>query len=96
MGKFNRKLSQLEAIYQIATPVLKTEDPVMISNFITTIFENNTYYELEHLTEHWFNQYALHNNVKATNFIYNILQENNQLISKKSILEGIKLHLTLV
>jgi len=92
LGKFNRKLSQLEAVYQIAGPVLKQKDPVVISTFIKTVFENKNEYGLNQLSLDWFNRYSSSDPKKAVNFVYNLLQENNQLISKKSIFEGIQLH----
>lgn len=92
MGKFNRKLSQLEAVYQIAGPVLKQEDPAVISTFIKSAFENKNEYGLDQLSLDWFNRYSDSDPKKAVNFVHNLLQENNQLVSKKSILEGIQLH----
>lgn len=92
MGKFNRKLSQLEAMYQVAGPVLKPERPATISHFIKTVFENSNDYGIAHLNKDWFIRYSDNNSSKAVNFVHNLLQENNQLISKKSILEGIELY----
>ncbi len=92
MGKFNRKLSQLEAVYQIAGPVLKHEDPAVISTFIKNVFEHQEDYGLDQLSMDWFNRYSENDPKKAVNFVHNLLQENNQLVSKKSILEGIQLH----
>jgi hypothetical protein len=91
VGKFNRKLSQLEATYQIAGPVLKVEDPAVISSFIKTVFENSEEYGLDQLNKDWFNRFSSIDSKRATNFVHNLLQESNQLISKKSILEGIEL-----
>lgn len=91
MRKFNRKLSQLEAVHGIAEPVLKYESPVVISSFIKYVFENKSEYGLDQLSDDWFNRYSETNSKESVNFIHNLLQENNQLISKKSILEGIEL-----
>lgn len=94
MGKFNRKLSQLEAIYQIADPVLKAEDPVVISTFIKNVFEHSEDYGLNQLNNDWFNRFASIDKKHASTLVHNLLQQNNQLISKKSILEGIELYQT--
>jgi len=41
---FNKKLSQLEAIYQVEKPV--AADPLHISDFIHHVFENQEKYEV--------------------------------------------------
>lgn len=92
MGKFNRKLSQLEATYQIAGPVLKEKNPAVIAAFIKTVFENSSEYGLGQLTRDWFSRFSSVDSKKATNFVHNLLQENEQLVSKKSILEGIAIY----
>lgn len=90
MSQFNKQLSQLEAIYEVAEPVVKNIDPVHVSDFIHHIFENNNSHQLNGLDKEWFHSYINLNESKAVNFVNNLLQKQGHLISKKSILEGIK------
>lgn len=93
MTKFNKRLSQLEATYQISKPVLTHESPTVISTFIKDMFKNSSKYDvLGELDKEWFSMYSSIDINKATNLIFNILQEHGYLISKKSILEGIYLY----
>ena len=90
MSRFNKQLSQLEAIYEVAEPVIKDIDPVHVSDFIHHVFENTDSYELSGLDKEWFHSYINLNESKAVNFVNNLLQNQGHLISKKSILEGVK------
>jgi len=88
--KFNKQLSQLEAIYQVAKPVVKTAEPIHISDFIHHMFESQENIREAGLTKEWFFNYSTKNMGKAINFVNNVLQENDHIIAKKSILEGIQ------
>lgn len=89
--KFSRKLSQLEAITKIADPVVESVDPVFVSDFIHTVFENRSEYGIKSdlLTPEWFSEFSETNPSKAIGMISNILQESGHIISHKSLLEGI-------
>ena len=89
--KFNKYLSQLESMYQVAEPVVKKIDPIYISDFIHYIFEHQTDYHLEGLNKDWFMEYQKTDQTKAYNFVNNLLKENDHLISKSSIVEGIEI-----
>lgn len=85
VGKFNRKLSQLEAVYQIAAPVLIPCSPIELIPTIKTALESSSL----NVDYAWFRNFAQRDPHKATNFTYHLLQESGKLISKKSILESI-------
>lgn len=89
--KFNRTLSQLEAMHGIANPVVENVDPVYVSDFIHTIFENRDQYGIKSdlLTPEWFSEFSERNQNRAIGMIDGILQENGHVISKKSLIEGI-------
>ena len=89
MPKFNKVLSQLEAIHQIAPPVVRQEDPILISDFIHHIFENANDYGINHLSKEWLNGMSNKDSSIAVNFVGNILEQQGHLLSRKSILEGI-------
>lgn len=89
MSRFNKHLSQLEAIFEVAEPVLKPADPIHVSDFIHHVFENSDAYGLEGLDKEWFCSYTSLNESNATNFINNLLQGDGHLINKPSITEGI-------
>jgi hypothetical protein len=89
MSRFNKHLSQLEAIYEVATPVMKSADPVHVSDFIHYIFENTDTYDITGLDKDWFCAYTSINESKSVNFINNLLQGQGHLVTKESILEGI-------
>ena len=85
MSRFNKKLSQLEAIYQVAPPVFKSETPENIYNALIEAFQTDTT-----LGKDWFDN-ACHNNISsASAYISSIFENKDTLISKKSILEGIQ------
>jgi len=90
MKKFNEKLSQLEATYGVAPPVVESQDSLKISDFIHHIFENQEKYNLKGLSKEWFIGLSGRDKKGSVNLINNVLQENGNLISKKSILEGIE------
>lgn len=89
MSRFNKKLSQLEAIYEVADPVLKPADPVHIADFIHHVFENSEKFGLMGLDKEWFCAYKNLNESKAINFVNNLLQGQGHLVNSQSILEGI-------
>lgn len=89
MSRFNKHLSQLEAIYEVATPVIKSTSPGHVSDFIHYIFENTNAYDITGLDKEWFCSYVSLNESKSVNFISNLLQDQGHLIKTKSILEGI-------
>lgn len=94
MSRFNKVLSQLECIHQIAKPVTEQADPLLISDTIHHIFENKSAYGLNgnDLTVEWFAQFSERNPKHAMKFIDNILQENGHIVSKKCIIEAIDLY----
>lgn len=85
MPRFNRKLSQLEAVYQVAPPVVKEESPEKIYNIITESLDSQ-----EYLGNEWFNNLCETNLSSASLYVSSILENNNLLVSKQSILEAIK------
>ena len=89
MAKFNKILSQLEAVYEIENHILTYESPDEINKCINVVFENSHKYGIQDLDKGWFDRYSKIEPIKATNFIYNILQEQGELISKKCIFESI-------
>ena len=89
MSRFNKQLSQLEAIYEVAEPVIKSTDPVHVSDFIHYVFENSDKYGLAGLDKEWFCNYKSINESRALNFINNLLQGQGHLVSQSSILEGV-------
>ena len=89
MPKFNKILSQLEAVHQIAKPVVRQEDPVMISDFIHHVFENADDYGVNHLSKDWLTSISSKDKKLAVNFVNGMLEQQGHLLSKKSILEGI-------
>ena len=92
MARFNKKLSQLEAVYQIAPPIVEVADPVQISDYIHHMFENKNEYgiESEELDKVWFVEFSGRNKNNASKFVHTALQESGFMISKQSILEGIE------
>ncbi len=89
MSRFNKQLSQLEAIYEVAEPVLKSANSVQISDFIHHVFENVEDFDLTGLDKEWFCSYAVLNESNSINFVRNLLQKQGHLINNSSILEGI-------
>ena len=73
MSRFNKQLSQLEAIFEVAEPVIKDTDPVHVTDFIHYVFENNNTYGLQSLDKEWFCSYATLNESNAVNFVNNPL-----------------------
>lgn len=86
---FNKKLSQLEAMYQVAPPVKRSEDPIHVADFIHHVFENQKEYDLEGLEKDWFVHYATNYPERSFRMINGLLETNGHMVSKKSILEGI-------
>ena len=89
MSRYNKHLSQLEAMFEVAEPVLKSVDPVHVSDFIHYVFENTSKYDLDGLDKEWFCSYVNLNENKAVNFVNNLLEDQGHLVAKKSILEGV-------
>lgn len=88
--KFSKKLSQLESLYEVAKPVVSTENPVFISDFIHHAFENPADFKLEGISKRWFQNLSQRDMAQATTIVQNLLQENGHLISRTSIMEGIE------
>ena len=84
MPRFNRKLSQLEAVYQVAPPVVKKESPEKIYSVITESLNDQ-----DQLGVEWFDNLCNTNLSTATSYVSSILENNNLLASKESILEAI-------
>lgn len=89
MSKFNKKLSQMESIYNIAPPVVEQVEPVFVSDFIHHVFENSATYDIEPFSKKWFKNYASRSANGSFKFVDNLLQESGHIVSRKSILEGI-------
>lgn len=87
---FNKNLSKLEAMFEVENEVVKKAAPLDISDFIHYVFDNPEKYKLEGITKEWFILESMKDSKKATSIIFNLLQENGFLVSKKSILEGIE------
>lgn len=88
MANINKKLAQLEAIYDINNPHRINVDGSVIESYINNIFENASQYGIDGLTKDWFDVYKKKNPIKASNFVYNILKESGTLVSKQSIFES--------
>ena len=93
MSNLNKKLAQLEAIYDINNTHRINVDGSVIESYINNIFENSSQYNIDGLTKDWFDVYKKKNPIKASNFVYNILKESGTLISKQSIFEAITLEI---
>jgi len=89
MVRFNKKLSQLEAVHQVNNPTFQKADPTQLSDFIHHVFENQEQYKLGEVSKEWFLNLST-DKKKATVFIDGLLQESGYMISKKSILESIE------
>ena len=87
---FNKNLSKLEAMFEVENEVVKKAIPLDISDFIHYVFDNPEKYKLEGLSKEWFILESIKDSKKATNIIFNLLQENGFLVSKKSILIGVE------
>jgi hypothetical protein len=90
-GAFNKFLSQMESVHQIAAPIRQSVDAVYVSDFIHTMFENKSEYGLGDttFTAEWFSDFSSRNKPVATKFIDKILQECGHIVSVKSLTEGI-------
>ena len=90
-GAFNKYLSQMESVHQIAPPVRKPVDAVYVSDFIHAVFENKSEYGIGNtaFSAEWFAEFSSRNKPVAEKFIDKILQENGHIISRKSLTEGI-------
>ena len=81
----------MESMYAIANPVPVTGDPLHVSDFIHTIFENEEYgMDGTGLTPEWFSEFSEKNRSGAIKMISNFLQENGHIVSQKTIIEGIE------
>ena len=92
MKKFNKVLSMMESVYGISNkPIVESVDPIYVSDFIHTVFENKEQYGLANtdLSAEWFSSFSEKNKDKACSMIQTILQETGHIVSKKSIMEGI-------
>lgn len=81
----------MESMYAIAAPVPVSGDPMHVSDFIHTIFENEEYgLTGTGLTPEWFCEFSEKNNPRAIKMINNFLQENGHIVSQKTIIDGIE------
>jgi len=87
--KFNKHLSQFEAVYQVAPPVGVTADSVQISDFIHHLLENGEKYGLNDVDDDWFKFYASKHNKLAKNLVMSKLNESGHVVRMKSLNEGI-------
>lgn len=90
-GQFNKRLSQLECVHRLAPPVCESIDPIFVSDFIHTVFENKSDYGLGEsaMSAEWFSTFSERNKPTASKLIDKILHENGHVVSRKSIMEGI-------
>ena len=89
MPNFNKKLAQLEAIYDINNHNQTNIDGGIIESYIKTIFENASQYGIDDISKDWFESYKKKNPIKASTFIHNVLKESGTIVSKQSIFESI-------
>ena len=89
MSKINKKLCQLEAIYELNNHISNKVDCDVIKSYIDVIFEHSNEYGINGLSKEWFDSYKKKSPIKASNFIYNVLRESGNTISKQSIFESI-------
>lgn len=92
MARFNKHLSQLEAIYGVAPAVVSQADPTHISDYIHHMFENKSEYGIEsdRLDKFWFVEFSHKNPKQAHKFVNNALNEAGHIVSHNSIMEGIQ------
>jgi len=76
---FNKKLSQLESIYQIGKPI--KANPLHISDFVMHVFENQAMYNVKWNPDTMVTAHTVHN----------LLESRGHNISIESIKEGIKI-----
>lgn len=90
-GRFNKILSQLECVYQIAPPVVESVNATNVSDFIHAVFENKDKYGIGNtsFSAEWFSDFSERCQPTAVKFIDRILNENGHSVSGKVILEGI-------
>ena len=89
MTNINKKLSQLEAIYELNNHSIPKVDRDSLNSYIDIIFEHSSEYGIEGLTRCWFDSLSKSSPIKASNFIYNVLHESGNTISKQSIFESL-------
>lgn len=89
--RFNKRLSQLEAVYQIAPPVVHEHDKTNVSDFVHHIFENTEKYKLsDGMNEEWFVEYVKSCPKSAIKFVSNLLESSGHIVDQKCILEGLE------
>ena len=88
---FNRYLSALEAVHGVGTPVVKTADPILVSDFIHYVFENAGEFNIDGFSKEWFSNLANKQPKKAISFIGGFLEEQGHLVSRNSLNEAINI-----
>ena len=92
--KFNKNLSQLEAMHQVAKPVFESAEPRQIADYVHHVCENNESYAgvVELKKESIIEACHLGNGeYEIVRIIGEILQENGHAVRKEVILEGLQL-----
>ena len=89
--RFNRVLSALEAVHGVASPVVKSADPVLISDFIHHVFENASDYNIDGLSKEWFSNLACKQPTKAVSFVGGFLEEQGHLVSRQALHEAVNI-----
>ena len=82
--RYNRHLSQLEAVYNVASPVGIVTEPVYVSDYIHSFLEN------QGTDPEWFQFFSGKHPEKALELISSKLCESGQLVNLKCIAEGIE------
>ena len=89
MTKLNKKLSQLEAIYGLNNHTIPKVDRDTLNSYGDIIFEHSSEYGIDGLNRCWFESLSKSSPIKASNFIYNVLHESGNTVSKQSIFESL-------
>lgn len=89
--KYNKYLSQLEAIYQIAPPVGLNVDPIYVSDYINHLLENG---DISGSNEESFTYCINKHPNLAKKIINKKLNESGHIVNMKCLSEGIQQFLT--
>lgn len=92
--KFNKHLSQLEAVHQIASPIGVTVDALQISDYIHHMLENGEKYGLKDVDSDWFKFYANKHGDLASKLVMDKLCESGHIVNMKCLNEGIQTFLS--
>lgn len=84
VSRFNKKLSQLEATYQIAGSVLISEKPDIIYQAMIESFNQPD------SLQGWFDNICNVNKNKAVRYVSSVMENKGKFVNSQSILEGIE------